>query len=58
MNIQLKSNMDQVPSPIAGATKMFWEKPIKPDSFKAKLRQVKISVNCLLLNIRQVNNSV
>ena len=31
----------EVSSPIAGATKMFWQKPLKAGSLKAKLEQAK-----------------
>ena len=48
----------EVSWPIAGATKMFWQKPIKPDSLKAKLEQTKIPANCLFLNSKRVNSSV
>ena len=45
----------EVSSPMAGATKMFWQ---KADNLKAKLKQAKISANCLFLNSEQVNSSV
>ena len=48
----------QVSSSIDGATKMFWQKPIKPDSLNVKLEQAKIPANCLFLNSKRVNSSV
>ena len=47
-----------VSSPIAKATKLFRQKPIKPDSLKDKLEQATMPANCLFLNIKLPNSSV